>query len=103
MRDRSLTALLSLLAVFSVGMLPLPLQAQPDISVTIPEVEPTPGETVTLSVTADLDGAEVESYTNMEFTYDDTVLNFVGKSDGSDLSFGSSTLQSMIQRQILSV
>lgn len=90
MRDRSLTALLSLLAVFSVGMLPLPLQAQPDISVTIPEVEPTPGETVTLSVTADLDGAEVESYTNMEFTYDDTVLNFVGKSDGSDLSFGSS-------------
>ncbi len=90
MRDRSLTALLSLLAVFSVGMLPLPLQAQPDISVTIPEVEPTPGETVTLSVTADLDGAEVESYTNMEFTYDDTVLNFVDASDGSDLSFGSS-------------
>ncbi len=89
MRDRSLTALLSLLAVFSVGMLPLPLQAQPDISVTIPEVEPTPGETVTLSVTADLDGAEVESYSNMEFTYDSTVLTFIEARDGSDINFSN--------------
>ena len=91
MRDRSLTALLSLLAVFSVGMLPLPLQAQPDISVTIPEVEPTPGETVTLSVTADLDGAEVEAYTSLEFTYDSAVLSFVEARDGADLRFGTSS------------
>ncbi len=89
MRDRSLTALLSLLAVFSVGMLPLPLQAQPDISVTIPEVEPTPGETVTLSVTADLDTAEVEAYTSLEFTYDSAVLSFVEARDGADLRFGT--------------
>ena len=70
-------------------MLPLPVQAQPDISVTIPEREPTPGGTVTLSVTADLDGAEVESYTNMEFTYDSTVLTFIEARDGSEINFSN--------------
>ena len=89
MRDRSLTALLPLLTLFLVGMLPLPVQAQPDISVTIPEREPTPGGTVTLSVTADLDGAEVESYTNMEFTYDSTVLTFIEARDGSEINFSN--------------
>ncbi|WP_259220722.1 T9SS type A sorting domain-containing protein [Salinibacter ruber] len=92
MRDRSLTALLSLLAVFSVGMLPLPLQAQPDISVTIPEVEPTPGQTFTLSIEANLSGEEADAYSNMVFKFDSGVLDIVEVRDGSELSFGSNNL-----------
>ncbi|MCS3633250.1 hypothetical protein GGP57_000541 [Salinibacter ruber] len=73
-------------------MLPLPLQAQPDISVTIPEVEPTPGQTFTLSIEANLSGEEADAYSNMVFKFDSGVLDIVEVRDGSELSFGSNNL-----------
>ena len=91
MSDRHVAAALSLLLVLVFGGTSVPVQAQPDISVTVPEVEPTPGQTVTLSIEADLDGADVDAYTNMEFVFDGEVLNIVDVRDGSEVSFGTNT------------
>ena len=89
MSDRCVAAVLSLLLVLAVGGTPFPAQAQPDISVTVPERKPTPGQTVTLSIEVNLDGESVDSYSNMTFTFDSTVLTIEDVRDGSELSFGS--------------
>ncbi len=91
MCDRHLSAVPSVLLALFVGGVILPAQAQ-DISVTVPEVEPTPGQTVTLSIEADLRSEQVESYNNMEFKFDPAVLNVRkdGVRDGDELSFGDS-------------
>jgi len=90
MSDRRVAAVLSVLLAVLVGGMPLPAQAQSGISVTVPEVEPTPGQTVTLSIDADLGDQEVDAYSNMEFTFDSEVLNIVDVRDGDELSFGTS-------------
>ncbi len=89
MSDRCVAAGLGLLLVFAVGGTPFPAQAQSNISVTVPEVEAS--ETITLSIEADLGNEEVESYTNMRFTFDSSVISsIVEVRDGSELSFGGS-------------
>ena len=89
MSDRHAAAVLSVLLILFVGGTPLAAQAQSGISVTVPEVEPTPGQTVTLSIEADLGDQEVDAYSNMEFTFDSEVLNIVDVRDGDELSFGT--------------
>ncbi|PSQ63950.1 MAG: hypothetical protein BRD25_04020, partial [Bacteroidetes bacterium QH_1_61_8] len=79
--------LLALIFLCVPGLLTLSAHAQ-DITVTVPEVEPNVGETVTLSIEADLGGKEVDSYSNMEFTFDSSVINIVEVRDGTELSFG---------------
>ena len=88
MSDRHVAVALSVLLALLVGGTLLPAQAQ-DISVTVPEVEPTPGQTETLGINVNLAGEEVDSYSNMKFTFDSGVLKIVDVRDGSDLSFGS--------------
>lgn len=90
-RFATVFSFLSILAVFAIsGLLPGTAYAQQnDVTVTIPEVEPNVGETVTLSIEADLGGNEVDSYSNMEFTFDSSVINIVDVRDGDGLSFGS--------------
>ncbi len=78
-----------LLLLVTVATFPDSAFAQQDITVTVPEVDPDVGETVTLSITADLGGTEVDSYTNMEFSFDSSVINVVDVRDGEELSFGS--------------
>lgn len=84
---RSFLLALTLLSV--LGLMPLSTQAQ-SITVTVPEVEISAGETVTLSIEADLGGEQVDSYSNMEFTFDSSVINIVDVRDGTGLSFGTS-------------
>ena len=93
MSDRHVAAALSLLLVLVfVGGMPAPTHAQSGISVTVAEIDPTPGQTVTLSIEADLSGNSVDAYSDMEFTFDSEVLNIVDIRDGSELSFGSNNL-----------
>lgn len=86
------TLLLSLVILALSGAFLRSASAQSDgITVTIPNVDPDVGQTVTLSIEANLGSDEVDSYTNMEFTFDGAVLDVEesGVRDGDDLSFGS--------------
>ena len=78
--------------------MPVPVQAQSGISVTVPEVEPAPGQTVTLSIEADLGSQEVDAYSGMEFTFDPAVLNVNPDEvrDGTVLSFGDNNFDATI-------
>lgn len=93
MNDRHSTVFVPLLTLIAFALavgLPAPVQAQQSgITVTIPEVNPDPGTTVTLSIEADLGDNEVDSYTNMEFTFDSSALTIVDVRDGEELSFGT--------------
>jgi hypothetical protein len=60
--------------------------------VTVPEVDLMPGESTTLSIEANLDGNSVDTYSNIEFAFDDDVLQIVSVEDGNELSFGSNNL-----------
>jgi hypothetical protein len=91
MSDRCVAAGLSLFLVLVAGGFPLSTQAQSGISVTVPEPDPTPGNTVTLSIEVDLGGKQVDGYSNMEFTFDDSVLEIIDVRDGDELSFGTNT------------
>ena len=76
-----------------VGLAPHPATAQGSgISVTIPKVDPEPNTTTTLSITADLGQNQIRTYSNLEFTFDPSVLEVVEVRDGEDLSFGSQNL-----------
>jgi len=89
---RLLPAFLSLVLFAVAGAFPGSTYAQQSgISVTVPERDNPPvNETITLSVEADLGNNEVVSYSNIEFTFDDSVLNIVDVRDGDELSFGTS-------------
>lgn len=93
-RDSTFFPCLWILLLLAAGGLPGSVYAQQSgVTVTIPEVTADSGETVTLSIEADLDGNEVDSYTNMQFTFDDSVLSIVEVRDGDDLSFGTENLE----------
>ncbi len=81
--------LLGLALLATAVSVPPSASAQSDISVTLPEIEPDPGQTVTLSIKADLGSVEVEEYANMEFVFNSSVLTVVEVRDGSELSFGT--------------
>jgi len=94
--------LLGLLLLSVSGLIPLSTYAQ-DITVTVPEKEISAGETVTLSIDADLGGNDVDSYSNMEFTFDSSVINIVDVRDGTELSFGTSNFVDNQEEDTLSV
>ncbi len=98
MSERHVAAALSLLLVLVFGGMPVPVQAQSGISVTVPDEEPSPGQTVTLSIEADLSGNSVDAYSNMEFTFDPAVLNVNPNEvrDGTELSFGGTNFDASI-------
>jgi len=93
------SVLLLLAGVLVSGLLPGAYAQQNDVTVTIPEVEPDVGQTVTLSIETDLGGNEVDSYSNMEFTFDSSVINIVDVRDGDELSFGQITDQDTIRKE----
>jgi hypothetical protein len=106
MNARRLTVLSTLLGLMfsaALGALPRAVQAQPEIGVTLPEIEPNPGQTVTLSVEADLDGAEVDSYSGMEFVFNSSALTIEDVKDGRDLSFGTNNFISNVSEDTLRV
>jgi hypothetical protein len=77
-----------------VGLAPRLATAQGSgISVTIPKVDPEPNTTATLSITADLGDNEVRTLTNLEFTFDPSVVEVEAVRNGDDLNFGSSSFQ----------
>jgi len=81
---------LALLFLSVAVLFPRSVRAQQDdITVTVPEVNPNVGQTLTVSVEADLGSDEVEGYTDMRFTFNDSAINIVDVRDGSDLSFGT--------------
>jgi len=80
-----------------VGLAPRPATAQGSgISVTVPEIDPEPNTTATLSITADLGQNQIRTYSNLEFTFDPSVLEVVEVRDGEDLSFGSELFENNI-------
>lgn len=60
-----LSVLLALVGFVVAASVPVSTQAQ-DITVTVPEVDPSVDETVTLSIQADLGGNQVDSYSRKE-------------------------------------
>lgn len=88
--------LLGLVLACLVGLSPQDARAQSDISVTVPSVDADSGETITLGVEADLAGNEVDTYTNMTFVFDSSLMTVVSVSDGSELSFGNQNLTTNI-------
>ena len=106
MEYRHFTIFLSVLALACLGafgLFPSSASAQDDISVTVPDVEPDVGETVTLSIEADLGSNEADSYTNMEFTFNSSAIKVVEVRDGTGLSFGSQNFISNVEEDTLRV
>lgn len=92
MSDRCLPTLLTFLFVLWGGLTPESTQGQ-NISVTVPEKDPTPGQVITLGIEVDLGEKVVDAYSKMKFEFDDDVISIIDVRDGSELSFGSTNLQ----------
>ena len=96
------SVVLGLALLFAVGSSPLSAFAQQDdITVTVPDVEPSVGNTVTLSIEADLGSNEVEGYSNMEFTFNSSAINIVDVREGED--FESAIFGSNVKEDTLTV
>ena len=102
-RYRTLPSIvLGLALLFAIGSSPLSAFAQQDdITVTVPDVESSVGNTVTLSIEADLGSNEVEGYSNMEFTFNSSAINIVDVREGED--FESAIFGSNIKEDTLTV
>jgi hypothetical protein len=88
------TPVLALALFVGLSLAPPVAHAQSDVTVTVPEVDGSQGETITLGIEADLAGQTVDSYTNMQFTFDPSIITVTGVEDGTELSFGESQLTS---------
>jgi len=87
---RTAAALLFLIA--ALGLAPRAANAQGSgISVTVPKIDPEPNTTATLSITADLGGNDIASFSGLEFTFDPDVLVVEAVRNGEDLDFGDQT------------